>query len=104
MCPAAPTTTDFIASGPSPATSFAHRALATAGPLTAPPFALRLRRTAARTPLPLPNPIEDLDEAEIDLPHFHVDANDLHLHFVAEPIDLLRVLTAQQVRCFHEPV
>src|SRR5262245_31228267 len=84
--------------------ALAGRSLAPSGTLTAPAFPLRLRCTPLRTALPSAHAVENLDETEIDLADFHVDPNDLHLHAVAESIDFLGVLAAQQVRALDEPV
>src|SRR5438067_11792804 len=78
--------------------------LAAAGPLFPRPFELRLRAAAPRAALALAHPLEDLDEAEIHLAQLHVHADDLHLHLVAEAVDLVRVLAAQQVRALDGPV
>ena len=48
--------------------------------------------------------VEDLDEPEIDLPPFHVDAHHLDANAVAEPVHLLGVLAAQRVRRFEEAI
>ena len=45
-----------------------------------------------------PDPLENLHETKVDLPHVHIDADDLHHHLVAKPVRLLCVLAAQQVR------
>src|SRR5690349_10872101 len=52
------------------------------------PSGTALRSTGA---LAAPDLFEDVFEAEIDLPAFHVDADDLHAHLIAEPVGLLRV-------------
>src|SRR4030095_16562773 len=78
--------------------------LPAAGTLTAAPLPLRGGLTPPRPALAFTHAFENLDEPEVDLPYLHVHANDLHLHLVAEPVDLLRILPAQQVRAFDEPV
>ena len=88
-----------------PSAALARLPLAPAGPLLAACsslFGAALLRRGPRSPFA--DALEDLDQAEVDLPHLHVDADDLHLHLVAEAIDLLRVLAAQQVRALDEPV
>src|SRR4029079_9112922 len=103
MCPAVPTTTDRVI--PSPAPWLAPQlTFAAPGPLLPLLFELRLRLRPPRTALPFPHPVEDLDKTEIDLSHLHVDADHLHLDLVAEAIDLVGVLSAQQVRALDEPV
>src|ERR1039458_9227194 len=54
--------------------------------------------------LPFADPIENLDQPEIDLPHLHVDAEHLDVHFVAQAVDLPRVLAAQHVSAVDEAV
>src|SRR6185295_10237061 len=98
MCPAVPTTTDRIRS------ALPSGALAASGALLALLVELRLRFGAPRTALAFADALEDLDQAEIDLPQLHVDADHLHLHLVAEAIHLVRVLAAQQVRALDEAV
>src|SRR5438105_3787394 len=66
------------------------------------PIIFRARFGAPRTLHALAHALEDLDEAEIDLPDFHIHAHHLHLHFVAEAIGLVRVLPAQGVRALDE--
>src|SRR5207248_11556761 len=39
---------------------------------------LRRRAAPARAAIAFSHPIQDLDEAEVDLPYFHIDADDLH--------------------------
>src|SRR5579862_2262415 len=65
---------------------------------------LRHRLAPPGSALPFAHALEDLDEAEINPPQVHVDADDLHFHLVAEPIDRVVVLAAQQVRAFDEPI
>src|SRR5581483_1463606 len=81
-----------------------HISLALAGSLLSAFLALRRRLAASRPAFAFTHAFEDLDEAEVHLPHFHVDADDLDLHLVAEPIDLVRVLAAQHMRALDEPV
>src|SRR5262245_31658774 len=104
MCPAVPTTIDFISfvsSLLSPA-GFALLALSPAEALLAPGLVvLRHRPASPRTALAFPHAIEDLHQPEIDLPLLHVDPDDLHADLVAEPIRLVRVLPVQQVGAVH---
>src|SRR5437773_5175614 len=110
MCPAVPTTTDFM---------LWPRAVALRLPfgpsLWFLPFAasrsrlsVRLvlgpRFAATRSSFALTHPLQDVDQTEVDLPRLHVDANHLYAHLVAEPIHLLGVLTSQHVRPLDEPV
>src|SRR5438094_151947 len=81
----------------------ARRTLTLAG-AAALPVLLHGRPTAARAALALADALENLDEAEIDLPQLHVDADDLNLHLVSEPVHLLRVLAPQHMRAVDEPV
>src|SRR5471032_2203260 len=84
--------------------ALAALALPPAGALL--PARLGLRRAAAapRAALAFADALEDLREPEIDLALVHVDANDLHLHLVAEAIDLLGVLAHERVRAVDELV
>src|SRR5690349_11735457 len=105
MWPAVPTTMDRIASPAAAAAAFPLLALAPAGTLRpAQPFVLGPRAAAPRPALAVAHALEDLGQAEIDLALLHVHANDLDLHLVAEPIDLVGVLAAQQVRVLDELV
>src|SRR5438105_2868831 len=62
--------------------------LPAAGPLLpAAAFVFGARLAAAWTAVPAADAIEDVDETKVDLPRFHVDPNDLHVHLVAEPVD-----------------
>ena len=76
------------------------------GPGPARPRPPRLGTAPARTAVPfrLPHRVQDVDQAEIDLPALHVDLDDLHRHLVAEPVVLAGVLAAQDVRPLDEPV
>src|SRR3954463_975695 len=67
-------------------------------------FVLGHRAAAARAALAVAHAREDVHEPEVDLALLHVDADHLDLHLVAEAVDLLRVLAAQQVRVLDEPV
>src|SRR5581483_6786013 len=58
----------------------------------------------ARSARAFAHALENLDQAEIDLPHFHVDANHLHPHLVAEAVDLVRILAAEHVRSLDESI
>src|SRR5215216_6403460 len=107
MCPAVPTTMfmgsdlDFLAPDArprenrdltrSPPAALALLALATAGALLPLLVDLRHRLAAARSALAFAHALENLRQPQIDLPHFHVDPDDLHLHFVAEPVLLVGV-------------
>src|SRR4051812_4181827 len=72
-----------------PPSRLALRAFALAGTLLTPPLPVLRRRLAPpRTALSFADALENLDEPEIDLSHFHVDAQHLDLHLVAEPVDL----------------
>src|SRR5256885_6580178 len=117
MCPAVPTTIDFIHTVCSlcpfvpampdwspPSAGFPLPPLASARTLLPSLLERRRRLAATRPTLPFANALQNLDKAQIYLTHFHVDADDLHFHLVAEPVDLLRVLAPQQVRGFDEPV
>ena len=103
MCPAVPTTIDrasTVSAAPSASGARAGRARGFALPR----LVLRPRLAAARPALPVAHALEDLDEPEVDLPHVHVHADDLHAHLVAQAVGLLRVLAAQHVRALEEPV
>src|SRR5262245_38719603 len=112
MCPAVPTTTDFTASRlrvvgvASLAASTLPRSLVLAGAALAlgRPLVLRPCLRAPRPALSVANPFQDVDETEIDLPHFHVDAYDLDSDLVAQPVDLLRILAAQHMCAFDKSI
>src|SRR4051812_12865016 len=97
MCPAVPTTIDRMIRGARPTLRFsqvrpsrrsdpfcpscpsrlppalAHLPLAPAGPLLRLLLELRLRLASPRSAFTVAHPLEDFDEAEIDLAQFHVD-------------------------------
>src|SRR5262245_33891582 len=100
MCPAVPTTIDRISAAP----VLAALPLAPARARRAALVTLRRGAAAARTALSVAHALEDLDQAEVDLPLLEVHSHDLHAHFVAQPIDLARVLAAQQMAALDEPV
>src|SRR5262245_39718269 len=101
MWPAVPTTIDRI----SPPAAFPLLPFATPRPLLAARlFVLRGRAAAARAALALADPFEDLDQPEVDLPLLHVDADHLDLDLVAQAVDAVRVLAAQEVRVLDELV
>ena len=66
----------------------------------------RLGTAPARTAVPfgLPHRVQDVQQAQIDLPALHVDLDDLHGHLVAEPVFLAGILAAQDVCPLDEPV
>src|SRR5215218_8606422 len=84
--------------------SFTLIALAAPGALLALLLDLRHRLAAPRPALAFAHAFEDLDQAKIDLPYVHVDADDLHLDLVAEPVLLVRVLAHQQMPALDEAV
>ena len=47
---------------------------------------------------------EDLDQPEVDLASFHIDAHNLYVHPIPQSITLLRVLPAQHVFLLDESV
>ncbi len=47
---------------------------------------------------------QDVGDAQVELPPLHVDANDLHLHTIAQAEDAPGVLAAQDVLPLDEPV
>ena len=51
----------------------------------------------------LANPLENVGEAEIDLPALHVHLHDLHPDAVAQAVDAAGVLAAQHVRAARTP-
>src|SRR6202011_1540217 len=81
----------------SPPSALAGRPFVLAGAPFALPVVRRRRLAPPGPPLAAPHPVEDLHEREIDLPHVHVHADYLNLDLVAQTIDLLRVLPAQDV-------
>jgi hypothetical protein len=78
--------------------------LTPARPLFPALLVLRRRAAAARTAIAFANAVENFHEAEIDLALLHVDADHLHLHLVAEPVHLARVLASQHVGALDEPI
>ena len=53
---------------------------------------------------PIPAPLENLDEPEIDLTTLGVHAHDLHRHRIAQPVGLPGVLPEQRVVGIQKPV
>src|SRR5262245_39449548 len=109
MCPAVPTTTDrkacSTASGITSPPSLSLLTLAPAGTLFAARlFVLRSGLAPPRSALAVTHTVENLHQAEVDLALLHVDANDLHLDLVAQSIDLLCILPAQQMGGFDVPI
>src|SRR5215211_2613012 len=101
MCPAVPTTMDFI---PLPPPALPALPLAAAWALLSSLLGLRRGLAAPRAALAFAHALEDLGQTEIHLAHLHVHADDLDPDLVAQPIALVRVLTDQRVRAFQEPV
>ena len=100
MWPAVPMTTDAHRASPAsrraaPACPGALLALARLQVA----LRLRLRLAPARAAVVLrrAHALEDLGQAEIDLPPLHVDLDHLHAHAVAEAVDAAGVLAAQHV-------
>src|SRR3954471_22300253 len=100
MCPAVPTTIERKL----PSSALADLPLSPARTLLAPLLGLGRALAAPRAALALADELEDLRQPEIHLAHLHVDADDLHLHLVAEPVLLVRVLADERVRALEEPV
>src|SRR5205807_5143569 len=98
MWPAVPTTIERVSEITRSASALSVLPLAAAGTLRAALVGLRGRAAAARSALALAHALQDLHQPEIDLPLLHVDADHLHAHLVAQPVNLVRVLAAQQMR------
>src|SRR5688572_7123121 len=106
MWPAVPTTTDRMG-GP----LLPRRAFPPAGTLLAArgaqvPFLLRLGFASTRTPALFRRArrLQDLEQAEIDLPALQIHLHDLDLDAIAEPVDLAGVLPPQHVQPLLEAV
>src|SRR6476661_2978414 len=92
MCPAVPMTIDFMPADVSSGPGLGSFPFALAGPLAAgagfgPRVVLGFRaaRPGPAIALRCANPLEKLDEPQVDLTPFHVHLDDLHADLVAEP-------------------
>src|SRR5262245_55144950 len=107
MWPAVPMTTFFMTlSASARADGLAAGALALARAIRTHALALGpgLAATCAAAAFVLAERVEHVDQSEVDLPALHVHAHHLNSHAVAEPVDLVGVLTAQGVGRFQKAI
>src|SRR5215470_676468 len=100
MCPAVPMTIDFCMAGSTSGLRLSELLFRVCSfpPPFAPawsglpaPFVPRARFAAPRAPFSLAHALEDLHEAQVDPAGLHVDADDLNVYLVAQPVHLLGV-------------